>query len=182
MIYIEKIQEVVRQEGLNYGLSVVLLKLGYVGKEYPAAEDLVRDVMTNTKSKWVCVVGENTTQVGLGTLMKGLNAVGYYTEVECSGLTRDPGWLHLVDRWVIDYVESPVFNMGALRGSDMVRFTVKDRGDLTFVKEGFEQLRLFTGTRYIKLIQEEGKRVPADLQRDILELLKYHDRARVYVC
>jgi hypothetical protein len=180
MITVEKIQEAVRQEGLNFGLPEVFIRLG-VGQEFATVEDLVKEIVVHTKPRWVCILGEDTTQVGLGSLVKGLSVVGCYIEIECSGRTRDPGWLHSVDRWVVDYVESPTFNIGALRSGDMVRFVVKGKGDLSSVKEGFEQLRLFPGTRYVK-VEADGKGVPADLYREAFELVKYYERARLYLC
>ena len=170
MISVEKVSEGIRGEGVNYGLPTVFLHMG-LGNDYPSVESLVRDILVHTKCKWVCILGEGTTQVGMGTLVKGLSSVGMYVEIECSGIVRDPGWLHVPDRWVIDYVEDGVFNYAALRSNDMVRFMVEGEGDLNFVRTGFESLRLFPGTKYIKLLKEV---------KGVFELLRKYERARLY--
>lgn len=172
MITVEKIWEGVKQEGLNYGLPTTFIQLG-MGPEY-SSEDLVKEVLMHTRCKWVCILGENTTQVGMGTLVRGLSSVGMYIEVEVSGVMRDPGWLHTVDRWVVDYAKEGNFNYGALRTQDMVRFVVKGEGDLNFAKEGFEDLKLFSGTKYLKLV---GKK----LGKEAFALVRRYERSRLYV-
>jgi len=172
VIEAEKIWEGIRLEGLNYGLPTTFIKLG-PGSEYNS-EELVREVLMHTKCKWVCILGKNTTQVGMGTLVKGLSSVGMYVEVEAGGDVRDPGWLHTVDRWVIDYVKEAAFNYGALRSQDMARFVVEGEGDLNFAKEGFEDLKLFTGTKYVKLFDKK-------LNSEVFSLVRKYERARLYL-
>ena len=171
MVTVEKISEGIRKEGLNYGLPMVFLKLG-AGVPYLSVENLVRDMLMYTRCKWVCIFGEGTTQVGMGTLVKGLSSVGMYIEVECSALVRDPGWLHSVDRWIIDYVEEPLFNYAALRSQDMVRFTTHNVSDLDLIKRGFESLRLFPGTKYVKVVSD----IPG-----LFEFVRKYERSRIYV-
>jgi hypothetical protein len=170
VIQVEKIWEGVRQEGLNYGLPTTFIKLG-LGQEFPSTTDLVKEVLP-CQSKWVCLFGEGSTQVGMGTLIKGLSAIGLYTEVECDGGVRDPGWAHSVDRWIVDYSTEPLFNYSTLRSADMIRFTIRNEKDLAGAKLGFDQLRVFAGTRYFKL--PEGD-VPG-----ALEFIRKFDRSRIY--
>ena len=171
MIKVEKIWEGIRDEGLNYGLPTTFLKLG-PGPEYNS-EELVKDILMKTRCKWVCILGESTTQIGIGTLVKGLSTVGMYIEVEVSGTIKDPGWLHTVDRWLVDYVKDSTFNYGALRTQDMIRFVVAGRGDLNFAKSGFEDLRLFLGTKYLKLVDSE-------LENEAFALVRSYERSRLY--
>ena len=185
MVEVNKIWEGVRLEGLNYGLPTTFILLGS-GREYNS-EDLVREVLMHTKCKWVCIFGEGATQVGMGTLVKGLSSVGMYIEVELGGEVRDPGWLHTVDRWVIDYVEEGAFNYGALRGQDMVRFIVRGEGDFNLAKRGFEALKLFPGTRYIRIGAKDvipksrGKVLTGlSLYKEALAFVRGYDRARLY--
>ncbi len=172
MISVEKIQEGVRLEGLNYGLPTVFVKLG-IGSIYLTVEELIRDILGPSRARWVCILGSNTTQVGLGTLIKGLSSTGFNTEVECWASVRAPGWLHSVDRWVIDYTKNPIFNLGGLRSADMVRFTVGEEEDLDFAEEGFKSLKLFSGTKYLKVTNKS-------LWTKAFRLARGYDRTRLY--
>lgn len=172
MLEVVKIGEDIRKEGLNYGLPTTLLKLG-PGPEY-SFEDLVKAILMNTSCKWVCITGEGTTRVGMGTLVKGLSSVGLYTEVEASGEVKDPGWLHSVDRWVVDYVQEGSFNYNALRSGDMIRFIVKGEGDLNSAREGFELLSSFPGARIIRLSDKK-------LKNEAFSLARKYTRSRLYV-
>lgn len=172
MITVGKISEGVRGEGLNFGLPMVFIKLG-MGTEYPSVDELLREVVMKTRCKWALLFGENTTQVGMGTLVKGLSSLGLYTEVEVSGSVRDPGWLHAVDRWVVDYTENALFNFNALRSSDMVRWTVVDRGDLSLMLSGFEELKLFPGTKYVRCSNKE-------LESEVFQFVRKYERSRIY--
>lgn len=171
MIRVEKVWEGIRSEGLNYGLPTTFLKLG-PGPDYNS-EDLVKEILMQTRCKWVCILGESTTQIGIGTLVKGLSTVGMYIEVEVGGSIKDPGWLHTVDRWLVDYVKEPTFNYGALRTQDMIRFVVEGRGDLNFAISGFEELKLFPGTKFIRLTDSE-------LENEAFALVRKYDRSRLY--
>ena len=172
MVEVEKLWEGIRKEGLNYGLPTTFVRLGK-GPEFNS-EELVREIIISTKCKWVCILGKGTTQVGMGTLVKGLSSVGMYVEVETSGEVRDPGWMHTVDRWVVDYTGEGSFNFGALRSQDMVRFVVKGEGDFNFAKEGFEELKLFPGTKYIKLLENK-------LKNPVFDFVRKHERSRLYI-
>ena len=174
MISVRKIWEGIRLEGLNYGLPMLFIKLGTGPTFQP--EDLVREVLTTTKCKWICVLGEETTRVGMGTLIKGLSSVNLSTEVEVSGDVKDPGWIHTVDRWVVDYVDNGSFNYGALRSQDMIRFEIEGMGDLSFVGEKLEELRMFPGTKLLRLSS-----VPTEeLLIQVLVLARGYDRCRIY--
>jgi hypothetical protein len=173
LILVEKIFEGVRQEGVNYGLPMVFIKLGY-GSEYPTGEGLVREIVTKCKCKWVCIFGDNTTQVGMGTVIKGLASVSMNIEVECPGSIRDPGWFASVDRWLIDYAEEPLFNTGILRTFDMVRFIVNGEGDLNQLQQGFKSLKAFPGNKIV--IIKNKSIAPA-----VFAFARDYDRVRLYL-
>ena len=173
-------------EGLNYGLPTTFIKLG-PGAEF-TSEALVKDVIVHTRCKWVCIFGESTTQVGMGTLIKGLSTVGLYIEVEVSGGIRDPGWMHSVDRWLVDYVKGGSFNYSALRTQDMIRFVVRNQEELNRVKVEFEELKLFSGTKFIKIatkdvIPKSGnkKLLNSTLYREAFALVRKYERGRLYL-
>jgi len=171
MIMVEKIWEGVRLEGLNYGLPMLFIKLG-IGPSFQP-EDLVREVLTTTKCKWICLIGEETTRVGMGTLVKGLSSVNLSTEIEVSGSSKDPGWIHTVDRWIVDYVENGNFNYGALRSQDMIRFILEGDSDARFAEGKMEELRMFPGTKLLKVTS-------LDLAEKALILARGYDRCRIY--
>ena len=173
MITVEKIWEGVRLEGVNYGLPQVFLKLGQ-GDEYPSIEKLVQQIMMTTQSRWACILGENTTQVGMGTLIKGLSAVQLHIELECSASIRDPGWVHTVDRWMLDYVEKPLFDIGKLRSQDMIRFTIESEPDVILLQTGFERLKLFEGYKCVNL---KSKR----LYPEVFNFVRKFERSRIYL-
>jgi len=177
MIMVEKIWEGIRQEGLNYGLPMLFIELGLGPSFQP--EELVREVLTTTKCKWVCLIGEETTRVGMGTLVKGLSSVNLSTEIEVSGSSKDPGWLHTVDRWIVDYVENGNFNYGALRSQDMIRFLIDGKGDLRFVGEKLEELRMFPGTKMLSVTKIS--QLDDTLVTDVLILARGYDRCRIYL-
>ena len=172
MITVEKMSEGVRREGLSYGLPMVFLKLG-PGDSYPSTDKLVREILMQAGCRWICLYGENTTQVGMGTVIKGLSSLGLYTEVEVDGSVRDPGWLHAVDRWVVDYRENALFNFNALRSVDAARFAVRDGKDLSLARKGFEELKLFPGTKYIRLSNQ-------NMEDEAFQLVRKYERARLY--
>ena len=87
MIFVEKMWEGIREEGVGSGLPMVFLKLG-MGESYTYPEDLVREVMRSARCKWMCISGEETTQIGMGSAVKGFSAVGMYTEIEVPGISR----------------------------------------------------------------------------------------------
>lgn len=177
MISVEKMWEGIREEGLGTGLPMVHLKLGY-GEDYNLPEDLVREVMRKTRCKWACILGPDTTQIGMGTAIKGFSAVGIEVEVEVSGSVRDPGWLNSVQRWIIDYIPKPTFNLGALRAQDAVRFTVRDSGSLRMVEEGLKSLLVFPGTKYIKVLP--GPEQSKIYSQEALRIAREYNRTRVY--
>ena len=176
MLTVEKIWEGPRLEGLNYGLPTTFLKFG-LGVPY-TIEDLVRDILMKTRCKWVCIFGEDPTQVGTGSLIKGLTSIGRYTEVECSGRVRDPKYLHTVDRWIVDYTPNGLFNYSALRDRDMIRWTITKATDLSVVKSGLEEQKLFGGTKVLKVVGTDT----AEVLHKCFEISKGYERVRVYAC
>ncbi len=173
MIAVTQISEGVRKEGLNYGLPTVFVKLG-PGSPYPQVEELVRDVLTLTKCTWVCILGEDTTQVGIGSLVKGLSAVGLNVELECSGKVKDPGWLRSVDRWLVDLVQDGIFNLGALRSQDMIRFTISTEDSLGALEENLRSLPMFPGTKAINVTSSK-------LVAKVFQVARKYPRTRIYL-
>ena len=178
MILVEKIWEGIRSEGLGSGLPMVHIKLGD-GTSYTSAEDLVRDILVKTRCRWVCLLGRDTTQVGMGTLIKGITSVGMSSEIEVDGTIRDPGWLHTADRWIVDYTPKPSFNLGALRSQDSVRFIVRDIPSLIIADNSLKNLDLFPGTKYIKLLGSTQD-LPRMFNIEALRVARKYDRTRVY--
>lgn len=174
MISVEKMFEDIRKEGVNYGLPTVFLRLGD-GNMYPSVEGLVREIVFKSKCQWVCILGSNTTQVGMGSVIRGLASVGMRIEVECNGTTKEPGWLHSVDRWIVDYSESSVFNLSSLRSSDMVRYSVEGEGDFNLMQQGFKALKsVFPGTSYVNL--KNKKMLP-----EVFAFARQYSNARIYL-
>jgi len=171
MVSIEKIREGLREEGLNSGLPVTFIVVGF-GDDYPRVQDLVEEIWKITNCNNICIVGRDTTQVGMGSLVKGLSALGLKVELECPGYNLTPGWFSTVSNWVIEYGKTSNFNYSCLRNRDMVRFTVRDKKDLSLVEFGLEQLKLCPATKYIK--------VSKGLLRDTFNLIKGME-VRIYV-
>ena len=175
MITVKKITENIKAEGMNTGLPTTFIELGD-GSDYDKVEALVLLLLKTTKCPWVCIFGEETVRVGIGALVKGLQAIGRQVEIECLSQYRDPGWIHSVDRWTVDYLERGVFNYGALRGQDMVRFGLTTEEDLVNIEKGLEKLKLFLGTKYIKM----SKGLSPALKTEAFNLVRKHDKTRVY--
>jgi len=173
MISIEKIYHDIRAEGFNAGTPMTFVKVGF-GSDYEKAEDLVSDIMKLVMSnRWVCVVAEEAT--GLGTLIKDLRTCQLRTEVCCSGTFKDPGWLHSADRWCIDHVEGGTFNYLALRGNDMLRFTINGLEDLPALSEYLKDFFLLTGLKIIKLTSSSK-----ELRRQAIQIAGKFDKVRIY--
>jgi len=168
-ILVKKIWEGVRLEGLNYGLPEAFLELGE-GIEYSSSMELLREFL-KVESRWVCIRGTGSTQVGFGSLVKGFGTINLNVELECDGSVRNPGWLNSVDRWVVDFSEEPLFDYYALRTADMLRFTIRNEKDLETAKRVFGSLKLFPGTKYLKMLAP----VPG-----AEELVRKYDRTRIY--
>lgn len=179
MLAVSKMWEGVRQEGLNYGLPMLFMRVGSGPTFEP--EELVKKVVTSASCKWVCILGDETTKIGMGTLVKGLSSVGLSTEVEVGGEIKDPGWIHTVDRWCVDFIENGSFNYAALRGQDMIRFQVRSESDIRFVSERLEEQRMFPGTKVLRLhMAEDNPDWDPSLLTRILQLAGKYDRCRLY--
>lgn len=150
VVEVSKIWKGLRKEGMNYGLPTTFVQPG-PGAEYESTMDLVKELMTIAGTGWICLVGDYSTQVGMGTVVDGLTRLGFYIEVECSAGFKDPGWFKKADRWTVDYVSEAVYDYGKLRNVDQVRFLVNNERDLAQAKIGFESLKFFPGTKYLKL-------------------------------
>lgn len=180
-ISLANMYEDVRDEGLGIGIPMTFLKLGSPGVEYETSAKLLEYVFMRLKSKWVCVLGEATTQAGMGAFAKGMHQLQITTEFECSGKEISPNWLHSVDRWVVDYTGDDQFNFTALRTPDTVRFYLGVFEDLKFISKGLSVLdtpkKLFAGTKYIVVNRERYKQ----FREEILSLAKSSPRTRVFV-
>jgi len=181
-INVSKFREGIRGEGLGMGLPMLFVELGE-GNSYPRVEDLVGDIISICKCKWVCVIGEDATQASMGSVAKALNQFGYSQEYELSGLRKDPSWMHSVSRWIVDYEAESNFNYGSLRSSDCLRFNIAKPDDLIFVREGFNEVSKITCVRYIKLVLSGiAKADRSKLVKDCIDLAKANDRSRIYLC
>lgn len=170
MIQVEKVWEGIRGIGLNYGLPVAFVKLG-PGGDY-ATEELLGSIVSSIRSKWVTILGENTTRVGMGTLVKGLVEVGYKVELEVSSEYREPGWFSYVDRWLVDWLPTGAFNLGALRGQDMIRIGIQEDSELGTLSRVLEELKNNQATRVL-LVREE-------LVGQVFPLIRNSDRIRIF--
>lgn len=180
MISVKKIYQGVRTEGVNYGLPMTFVQLGE-GNAYDSVDDLLKDIVMFTKCNWVCVLGEDTTQVGMGALVKALYSMGLTIEIVHDGTTRTPGWLHSVERWMVDYAKDNPFNYFALRTQDMVRFTVQQLEDLDDLPKVFEDLKLCPGTKVIRVMQKPKPKETKELYQKAFELARKYERTRVYL-
>lgn len=176
MLSIQKISQGIRLEGLGCGLPMTFIQLG-PGDSYSKVDDLTGAIYSFSKTKWVCIYGGDTTQVGMGSLVKGLSSLNVLVELECQGEHRSPGWAHQADRWVVDYVDDGLFNYFGLRTQDSIRFTATMPGELDWIQKGFDYLKLFPGLKYIRLI---GSRVET-LADPVFELVRKYERTRVYI-
>lgn len=175
MIQIEKIWKGVREEGVNFGLPMTFVKPG-LGAEYEHNSDLTKFLLETSRKGWICFLGEETTQVGMGQIIADLGVLQFYLEVECNGQVRDPGWFKKVERWVVDYSSEPLFDYGKLRSADMARFTVTNERDLALVQIGFDSLKMFPGTKYIKVVGP----ISGELNKRIVDFASRYDRTRIY--
>lgn len=180
-ISVEKFYEATRLEGLNCGLPCTFVKFG-PGEQFSKVEDFVGKVVRLARFRWVVLLGEGTTQQGMGTAVRGLWQCNLSSEFEVSGLRKDPSWLHSVNKWTVDYVEDPVFNYGSLRSGDMIRFHVKDFKDLERLAEGLDSVAKMAAAPYVrfepaeKLQQSEVN----ELARECMGIIGSYDRARLF--
>ena len=177
MLAIEKMWESTRFEGLGTGLPMTFVKLG-PGVPYEGSDTLVREVYFTTKCKWICFLGEDTLKVGMGSVAKGLHSVDLYTEVEVSGALKEPGWIHAIDHWIVDYVKGGYFNYFGLRNQDAVRFDVPGMSPEE-VKEAMEELSMFPIVKYIRITPEAAK--DKKLVAEYREVVRGYDRSRLYI-
>lgn len=180
MISVEKIYEGVRLEGVNYGLPMTFVKLGE-GNDYSSGDDLLKDIVMFTKCNWVCLLGKDTTQVGMGNIVKALASMDLSIEVEQDGRTRTPGWMHSVERWLVDYIEGGPFNYFALRTQDMVRFVIGHQGDLLELTTVFEDLKMCPATKCLVVLRQPKPGKNKELYQKAFELSRKYDRTRVYL-
>ena len=180
MLSVEKFYEAVRLEGLNSGLPCTFVRLGS-GRDYPKVEELVYDILQIANTKWVVVLGSDTTQVGMGSIAKGLWKVGFNTEFELHGSRRDPGWLHSVTRWTVDFVKQANFNYSSLRSSDSIRFLVKTESDLEDIATIIKKADTLAAASYIKF-EPEGlnKKETGLLAKKCVDTIKRYERVRMY--
>lgn len=117
-----------RRFGLSFGLPMFFVDFG-VGVPYTPT-NLIRKLagIGLDKGSWV-VVRNGLNERGIGEFIEGLKYVGARVEVEGNGTNKTPGWFPIVDRWIVEYEKSGLFNYGALRPrQDML--VCKDELDL----------------------------------------------------
>jgi hypothetical protein len=179
-ISVAEIHQDVRKEGLGCGVPMTFIKLG-PGTDYDKSTDLLEQVFLKLKSKWLCIYGPDTLQAGMGALLKGLRSLDAMTELECKGSELTPGWLHSVDRWIVDYEQDNQFNFLALRSTDMVRFYFRAIGDTGFIDKGLKVLdtpkQLFAGTKCILV----SPKVFKQFKDVILDLANSSQRTRIFI-
>ena len=180
-ISVEKFYEAVRLEGLNCGLPCTFVKFG-PGEQFGKVEDFVGKVVRLARFKWVVLLGEGTTQQGMGTAVRGLWQCNLSSEFEVSGLRKDPSWLHSVNKWTVDYVEDPVFNYGSLRSGDMIRFKVSNFDDLDSLKEGMQFVSKMAAAPYVRFepVDKLQQKEVNELTRECMSIVGNYDRARLF--
>ena len=172
MLSLERLYHDVRHEGLNGGLPMTFVKLGD-GVPYPKVDDLLSEIIKVTlPSGWVCIEGDDATEVGMGVLIKGLSACQLHTEIIASSFWKDPSWMHSVSRWCLNYRKDGMFNVFKLRNQDMLRFMVSEMSDFEPLKEAFKEVNLFPGTR---VLSSHPRIWP-----EVVEFASRYDRTRVY--
>ena len=170
MIGVEKIFGGLRAEGVNYGLPMTFVCLG-VGTEY-SGDDLVSEIWKLNKCQWICFYGEDTLQLGMGTVVRNLSALGLRVEIENDGKAQTPGWLNEADRWVVDYTPGP-FSYKSLRAQDMIRIIISSIDEVEALKSILEKVRGFEASKYLV--------IPPSLILDCFDLVCNNGRIRIFV-
>lgn len=178
MLEVSKISEGLRGEGLSIGIPMTFIECGS-GVPY-SDEELIRQLIQSTryKGEWVCILGNDTLKVGMGSLVQGLAKCLFHIEIEADGLTKDPGWFQYVDRWVVDFTPAARFNYNALRSNDSVRFTMTNDTDIEEVKEAFTALRNCQAAKYLKVVDMSMWTLHSQELKDIV---RQQDRNRIYL-
>lgn len=171
MLSVEKISVGFRDIGLNYGLPMTFVDLGD-GPEM-SSDDLLGEILKTPGCNWVCVRGKDTTQSGMGAFIKNLSKMSLYTEVENDGKGREPGWVHNVDRWMVDFVEECPFNYFSLRKEDMVLLDM-EKLSYDLLQRYLDALSPFAGTRCVKASAKDRK------NPDFIDIVRKQSKCRIY--
>jgi len=101
--------------GTNYGLPVTFIEVG-MGVNY-TPEKLVEKLsrLGLGKESWVVLKGNAARERGVGVIVQVLKYIGIRLEVEDDSNSMAPSWLPEVDRWIVDWTETPKFTYDALR-------------------------------------------------------------------
>jgi hypothetical protein len=177
VLSVKDITRGLRVEGVGYGLPMTFIRLG--GSDNSITEDILRDMLEVTpKRGWVCIQGVDFDPLGMGigTLVRGISQLQRYSEVETSGIYRDPSWSKSVDRWIVDVTEKPIFNYGSLRSSDTIRLKVDSVTDLTLAESYLLALRQYSSTKYVVI-----PRTDKALLGEAFKLINQFERTRVFV-
>jgi len=173
MISIESLYHGIRSEGVNFGLPMTFVRLGE-GNPYPSVETAVEEIWRASASNWICILGEETLRVGVGSLVAGLSTLGLRVELEYSEGGLIPGWASRnVDRLIVNYLENTKANYFNLRAADMIRFSIGSTEDLRAVEKGLAVVKKSEATKYILL------GVP-DLLGSCFEVVRHYSRTRLY--
>lgn len=121
-----KVHKGYRKFGLNYGLPVFHVDMGF-GVNYDPTEVIKKLMDMDLKEgSWVVVRNNPLKEKGIGVLVQGLKYIRMKVEIEDDGTSLAPGWFPQVDRWIIEY-KGDLFNYMALRPrQDMLTYRGND--------------------------------------------------------
>jgi len=173
MLSVYRMYEGIRHEGINYGRPELFVVLG-TGSDYPSVDTLAEDIFRFTRHQWICILGDDTARIGMGSLVKILSKLGLYIELEADGKSATPGWFISADRWVVDYTEDSPFNYFTLRPQDMIRF--KYLGSTEDISRGLKVVEASLGMKYLKV-----PTVSKDEYKEIFDLVTKNEDVRIYV-
>ena len=104
-----------RKIGPSCGLPVFYVDMGF-GLNLTVEEILMRlEKMGLFLGAMIIFRGNPLREKGMGVLVEGIKSINLKAEIEEDSTRRDPLWFPKVDRWVVDWTESPEFNYGVLR-------------------------------------------------------------------
>lgn len=150
MFEVERIYEAVREEGTNQGVITTFVRLG-PGSSYSSVDEFMAELYPSLRTTWICFCGEDTTRVGMGTLIQALKELRYSVELMYSGNLREPGWFNSVDLWMVDYLTQSFFSYNRLRPRDSVRFKVPDEVKMDFLLNASDALGMCAAVRLASL-------------------------------
>ena len=183
MIEVKRIYDGIRTEGLNFGIPMTFLELGE-GKEYTGAEQLLGEIIHLSYCRWICIKGESTTRVGMGTLTEGLRKCLYNVEIEIAGERSAPNWKRQAN-WIVDYTSEMAFDLTRLNSQDSIRFNIKNKEDLDEAINALSNNSLvdLECTRYMKLSLPKNlkKLHQKEILDEAIRFVRKKEKTRIYV-